>query len=245
MRMIVFASRNLKEMLRDKLTIIFGLGFPLILLLLLSIIQRNIPIDIFEIENLAPGIAMFGLSFISLFSGMLIAKDRCSAFMLRLLISPMKSSEFIFGYILPFLLLSVLQISICFLASFLFGLEPSWNLLLAIIMLLPTAILFIAIGILCGIVLNEKQVGGICGALLTNLCGWLAGIWFDLSLVGGVFQKVAECFPFYHAVNASKYALIGDYTAIFPELIWVIGYGIAVTAIAIIVFGRKVRRNSF
>ncbi len=80
MKTMAFASRNYKEMRRDWLTLLFGLAFPLLLLFLLSLIQSNIPNEQFHIERLTPGIAMFGLSFISLFSGMLIASDRESSF---------------------------------------------------------------------------------------------------------------------------------------------------------------------
>ena len=76
MRMLTFAKRNLKEILRDPINLVFGLGFPLILLLLLSAIQANVPVNIFEIDTLTPGITVFGLSFITLFSATLVAKDR-------------------------------------------------------------------------------------------------------------------------------------------------------------------------
>ena len=84
MKMLSFASRNSKEILRDRLNLAFGIGFPIVLLLLLSLIQSNIPVELFAIEKLSPGVAVFGLSFISLFSGMVIARDRTRSFMLRL-----------------------------------------------------------------------------------------------------------------------------------------------------------------
>ena len=52
MKMLSFASRNAKEILRDPLTVAFGLGFPLILILLLSAIQANVPVPLFEIGQL-------------------------------------------------------------------------------------------------------------------------------------------------------------------------------------------------
>ena len=69
MKTITFAKRCFKEIIRDPLNIIFGLGFPVILLLLLSAIQANIPVELFEIEHLAPGIVMFVSSFFSFFAG--------------------------------------------------------------------------------------------------------------------------------------------------------------------------------
>lgn len=101
MRIKAFSVRCLKEILRDPLSLVFGIAFPLVLLFLMSAIQANIPVAMFQIERLAPGIAVFGLSFITLFSGSLIAKDRTSSFLTRLFASPMKSGEYIAGYTLP------------------------------------------------------------------------------------------------------------------------------------------------
>lgn len=80
MRLTAFASRNTKEILRDPLTFCFGLGFPVVLLLLLSAINSAIPeqaqMTMFNIDKLTPGITVFGMSFISLFSSMLIGKGQ-------------------------------------------------------------------------------------------------------------------------------------------------------------------------
>ena len=137
MKMLAFASRNFKEIIRDKLNLAFGLGFPLVLILLLSAIQANIPVDLFLIDHLTPGIAVFGLSFISLFSGMLIAKDRSSSFMMRLFASPMQSWDFIFGYSSPILPMAIVQIMVTFIVAFFLGLSVTVNVLLAIVVLIP------------------------------------------------------------------------------------------------------------
>ena len=73
MMMLSFAKRNLKEMMRDPLNLSFLFGFPVVLLLLLSAIQANIPVSMFEIAHLAPGVAVFGLAFLTLFSATLIS----------------------------------------------------------------------------------------------------------------------------------------------------------------------------
>lgn len=244
MKMRVFAGRNLKEILRDPLNLAFGLGFPLAILLLLSAIQKNISVDLFSIERLAPGIAVFGLTFISLFSGTLIAKDRGTSFLLRLFASPLSARDYIVGYIVPMLPVATAQSVICFAAAAILGLKLNAGLLVCLLTLIPTAMLFIGIGLLCGTVFTDKQVGGICGALLTNLCGWLSGIWFDLDLIGGGFRKVAGLLPFMHAVNAAKAAAAGTYSAIFPDLWWVIGYAAVILAAAIAVFHRKMSADA-
>lgn len=243
MRTLIFAKRNTKEILRDPLTFAFGIGFPIVILLLLSAIQSNIPVKVFEINSLTPGIAVFGLSFISLFSGMLIAKDRSSSFLMRLFASPMGSFDFILGYTLPLIPMAIIQTILCFIVALFFKLDFTVNIFLTLLVLVPSMILFIAIGLLCGSLLNDKQVGGICGALLTNLCAFLSGTWFDLNLVGGWFKSLAEALPFVHGVNACRAALNGDYSNIMGDLTWVIVYALIILVLAIIVFRRQMISN--
>ena len=125
MRMLTFAGRNTKEILRDPLNLAFGLGFPLVLIFLLSAIQANIPVKLFEIQHLAPGITVFGLSFMSLFSASIIAKDRSSSLLQRLYTTPLTAWDFILAYALPIIPLAVLQSMICYLAAIALGLSVS------------------------------------------------------------------------------------------------------------------------
>ncbi|MEN6637271.1 MAG: ABC transporter permease [Clostridiaceae bacterium] len=242
--MTAFSGRNIKEMLRDPLNLAFGLGFPVVLLLLLTAIQRNIPVDLFQLDQLTPGIAIFGLSFIALFSATLISKDRTTSFLMRLFASPMRASDYILGYTLPLLPMALVQVLLCYAVAGALGMHLTANVLLAAIVSLPAAALFIGIGLLCGSALNDKQVGGICGALLTNLSAWLSGTWFDLNLVGGVFKKIAYALPFAHAVDAGRAAVSGDYAAIMPHLWWVIAYAVAMLAAAVLVFRSKMQRDN-
>lgn len=243
MRTITFAKRTAKEILRDPITMCFGLGFPLVLLLLLSAIQANIPVPMFEIETLAPGMTVFGLSFMTLFSATLIAKDRESALLQRLYATPMTGWDFILGYILPMLPMALAQSVCCFLVGALLGLKLTVNILAAALFVLPISLFFIALGLLFGSLLNQKQVGGICGALLTNLTAWFSGIWFDLDLVGGVFQKIANLLPFVHGVKLEQAVAAGDFAACLPHLPWVLGYGVAALILAVVTFLNKMRSN--
>ena len=243
MRMLAFANRNAKEILRDPLTVCFGLGFPIVLILLLSAIQANVPVPLFEIAHLAPGITVFGLSFMTLFSAQLIAKDRGSSLLQRLYTTPLTPMDFILGYTLPILPFAVAQSIICYLVAIALGLDVTVNLLLAVLFILPISLLFIALGLLFGSILSDKQVGGICGALLTNLSAWLSGTWFDLALVGGVFQKIAYALPFVHAVELERAVLAGNFAGIFPHLWWVLGYAITALAVAVLLFLRQMKRQ--
>lgn len=243
MRTLIFAKRNAKEILRDPLNIAFGLGFPLVVLLLLTAIQNSIPVSLFEIQHLIPGITVFGLSFVTLFSATLISKDRGSSFLQRLYTTPLTSADFILGYTLPIIPIAVIQCIVCYAVALILGLEFSINILYAIAFIIPVSLLYISIGLLCGSIFNDKQVGGICGALLTNLSAWLSGIWFDLELVGGAFKEIAYLLPFVHAVEMERALLLGDFSSMFPHLLWVLGYSALIIVAAIIVFLRQMKRQ--
>ena len=242
MRSLVFSGRCAKEILRDPLNLAFGLGFPAVLLLLLSAIQANIPVPLFEIEKLAPGIAVFGLAFMTLFSATLVSKDRSSDFVHRLYTTPMRATEFLVGYTLPMIPISLGQTLFCFLFSMVFGLKFNTGCLLAVIFSVPVALLFISLGLLFGSILGDKQVGGICGALLTNLTAWLSGVWFDLDLVGGVFKKVAYALPFVHAVELERAAVLGNLDGALTHLLVVLAYAALAFVAAVAIFLRRMKR---
>ena len=243
MRMITFAKRCAKEILRDPINLGFGLGFPLVLLMLLSAIQANIPVSLFEIDALTPGISVFGLSFMTLFSATLIAKDRESALIQRLYTTPLNALDFILGYALPLIPIALGQTVICYIAAIPLGLTVSINAIYAIIGILPMAVFNISLGLLCGSLLSVKSVGGICGALLTNLSAYLSGVWFDLKQVGGFFEKIAYLLPFYHAAEMEKALFIGDFQLAATHLFPIMFYSITITVIAVLCFLKQMKNQ--
>ena len=243
MRMMTFAKRCAKEILRDPINLGFGLGFPLVLLVLLSAIQANIPVNLFEINTLTPGITVFGLSFMTLFSATLISKDRESALLQRLYTTPLTGIDFILGYMLPILPIAIGQTIICYLFAIPLGLEVSVNIIYSVIGIIPMAIFNIALGLLCGSVLGVKQVGGICGALLTNLSAWFSGVWFDLNLVGGTFKSIANALPFVHAAELEKALFNGNFEGAASHILPIILYSVVITAVAVFCFLRQMKKQ--
>lgn len=247
MRSMAFASRNIKEIFRDPLTLAFGVGMPVALMVLFFIIGKNVPSEagnIFPIESTAPGLAVFSFSFISLFLGMLIAGDRGSSFLMRIFASPMTSSDYIAGYALPMLPVALFQTFFCYTAAFFCGLPfdigTVLNVLLSVAVLIPVAALYIGFGLLFGSLFFEKQVGGFF-SIFVNLSAWLSGTWFSLDLVGGTLKAIGYALPFAHAVDAVKYAVAGEYASILPNLLWVTGYAVIIFAIAIVIFRKKMK----
>lgn len=124
-RALLFAGRELRELLRDPLSYIFCLGFPLVMMALMTAINSMIPagtMTLYEIDSLTAGIAVFGLSFVMLFAALSVSKDRAGAFLTRLFSSPMKAADFIVGYTLSLLVIAVGQLAVTFVCGALIGL---------------------------------------------------------------------------------------------------------------------------
>lgn len=240
MRFLVFTKRNLKELIRDPLSLVFCIGLPLFVLIVME--QFNIPSYVYAIQNFAPSIAIFGFSFISLFSGMLIAKDRASSFLIRLFASPMSAFDYIAGYSLDILPIAILQSITFFVASFFLGLEVNLNVLLTILALIPVSLLFIALGILLGILFNDKQVSGIT-SILIQIVAWTSGMWFGLEQVGKTFRLISKLLPFSHAVDLARACLNGNYSEMIEPFIYVILYTAVIFIFAVILFKKKMHSD--
>lgn len=240
MRFLAFASRNQKEIIRDPLTILFGIGLPVVVMWLFTVMQQNMPMELYKIENLTPGVIVFSFAFLTLFSGMLIGKDKGSSFLMRVVVSPLRPSDYIIGYTIPLILIAMMQIVVCFITAYFLNLKFDWNVIVAIAVLLVNALLYLGFGLMLGTFFTDKQVGGIF-ALFVNIVTWLSGTWFTLDMIGGVFEKVASVLPFVHAVEVTRLALQGDYGEMLLPLIWVVGYTVVLYAIAIGAFRKKMR----
>lgn len=251
MRMLVFAGRNKKELLRDPLSYIFCLGFPLVMLVIMTFVNESIPPEanmlIFRIDYLSSGIAGFGLAFVMLFTCLQISKDRGSAFLLRLYASPMTATDFIMGYLCPLLAIAVAQSVVTYAASWVVGLivgislEPI-RLLLAVVVLLPAAFMFIAIGLLFGTMCNEKAAPGLC-SIIISLSTMIGGIFMDVDNLSGALKTLCEVLPFYHTIQAARNAVLGNFDKILPHLFIVCIYMIAILVLAIVVFAKKRQKD--
>lgn len=251
MRSVVFGKRTFTEIVRDPLSYIFCIGFPLIMLILMSIINDSIPqeanMDVFQIQNLAPGIAIFGLTFVMLFTCLQVSKDRSTAFLIRLYASPIKSGEFIIGYTYPLIVIAIMQSVFTFVVAVIIGGMKGYsfslaNILLCMVVLIPSAILFIGFGLFFATLLNEKAAPGICSIIITAAC-MLGGIWMDVDGIGGGLAKVCKALPFYHGVTAARLAISGNYSALAKPLLIIVAYAIVIYIFAVLVFKRKMQSD--
>lgn len=251
MRMTAFAGRNIKELLRDPLSYVFCLGFPVVMLLLMTVINKSIPpqanMTVFRIDNLCAGITVFGLTFLMLFAALLTSKDRTSAFLTRLFASPMTAVDFIAGYYLPLVVLALAQCVITFGVSYVIavaeGVEISLGgMLLAILLLVPAIIMFIGFGLIFGSKFSDKAAPGLCSAII-SAAAILGGIWMDVNSIGGAIEKICKILPFYHAVEAARAAVDGDISGIGGSMAVVAVYMAVSVVLSIIAFRSTMTRD--
>lgn len=241
MKAIIYANRNIKELLRDPLSSVFTIGLPLFLLIFMTTLNKNLGInESFNVENFAPGIIIFSFSFLSLFSGMLISKDRTSSFLMRIFTSPMKAKDYIVGYTIPMIIIGLFQSIILFTAAIFIGLEININILIAIVVLIIISILFVGMGLLFGSIFNDKQVSGFM-SIIVQVVAFTSGMWFSLQLIGGAFKTIGYLLPFAHAVDLVKFILFGEYSKILLPLVWNLGYIVIIYMLAIYTFTKKMK----
>ena len=237
MRTLNFAKRNFKEIIRDPLSIIFSVLLPLFLLFIFK--QINIPNESYELQNFTPGIVVFGFSFITLFTAMLVSKDRTSSLLIRLGISPMKPIEYILGYMLSIIPLILIQNVLFFILAIVLGLSFSINIIWAILISIVIAILFITIGIILGSLFSEKASSGISSIVIQLVC-FTSGMYFPRELLGDVFSKICEYLPFESSLTIIKGIMNNNLNLIsIRNIIVFSSYMLVTLIISIVVFKRK------
>ena len=237
MRMLNFAKRNFKELIRDPLSLVFEIALPLFLLFIFQ--QFDIPSDNFKLENFTPGIIVFGFAFISLFTATLISKDRTSSFLIRLGTSPMKSSDYILGYILSLLSIVLIQIVLFFITAIAMGLEFSISIIPTILVSMVVSIFFISLGILIGSLVSEKATGGL-GSIVVQLVCFTSGMYFPKESIGGVFGIICKSLPFEACLNIIQGTLHNDFSNLtLTHIIVFLVYFIATIFLSIIIFKKK------
>ena len=235
MRIITFAKRNFKEIIRDPISLIFSCLLPLFLLFIFQ--QFKIPNEAYKLTNFTPSIILFSFSFITLFTATLVAKDRETSLLIRLGVSPMVSSEYIFGYMLSVLPVVVIQNILFFILAIILGLSFTINIIWTILISLLVSVFFIFLGILLGSLTTVKGSSGISSVIIQLVC-FTSGMYFDSSMVGKGFATVCEYLPFKPALNIIQ-GTLNNFSIDFKSIIIFIIYTVIVLITAIIIFNKK------
>ena len=244
-RISALTKRNLKEILRDPISLIFLIGLPLFMLILFYYMFHSLTPQ-FEMKYLAPGIIVFAQAFLTLFCGLLISLDRASAFLTRLYVTPAGSYEFIAGYVLAMLPVSLAQSVLFFVTAGI--IDPTFfsaRMILGVLCSLITALLYIGFGILFGSLCNEKAIGGVASVVISGQ-SVLSGMWFPLEGINKNVITAMNILPFRPAGQFIQNVVSGTenvFTDIVKPLLIVFAYTVVITAAGILVYNAKMKRQ--
>ncbi len=252
-RTIRFSHRNLIEMSRDVLSYIFCIIFPVIMLIVMTMVNSGIPkeagMTIFNIDNLTGGVIVFGHTFIMLFCAIQLAADRSSSFLIRLYASPLKSRDFLLGYTFAMLIISLLQTAITLTCGLIISLiihdplKPA-GLLMAFIVSPFSAAFFIALGLIFGALFHEKAAPGVC-SLVISLSSFFGSLWFDVKANSGIIYTISRCLPLLYCTMSIRAAIRLELTweEFFLPLILVTASALIAFGLAIAIFRRKMKAD--
>ena len=244
-RIFTLTKRNLKEIIRDPLSLIFTLVLPLFMEILFYLIFHDLT-EQFQMKYLAPGIVVFSQAFLTLFTGLLLSTDKNTSFLTRLYVSKAKSYEFIFAYALSVLPITLVQSILFFLIggifdTALFGL----GMILAIILSVVTSLFFIGMGILFGSICNEKSIGGVSSIVIVGQ-SVLSGMWFPVDGLNNGMITFMKVLPFKNATMLIQNMIIGvndSFNDFILPLLIVLGYTVLAFVVAILVFKNKMKEK--
>jgi ABC-2 type transport system permease protein len=240
MRSKELAKRNVKEVIRDPLSLGIAVALPLVLLLTLQALGGD-DTPFLTPTLLTPGIVLFGFVMVMFSSAMILARDRETSLLARLLTTPLRSSDFVSGYSLPYLLVAIVQAAVLLAVGAMLGLDSAGSVVLVALVLVLMAVFYVALGMVLGALLTVAQTSGAYAVVL--ILTIFGGAWFDLEEIGGVFLTIGDVLPFKHALDATRTVMadgagLGD---IAGDLYWISGYTIGAVALAVVTFQRRMR----
>ena len=244
-RVYILAMRNLKEILREPLGLIFMVGLPLVMQVLFYYIFHNMTAQ-FEMKYLATGIVPFAQSFLTLFTAILLSTDRSTSFLTRLYVSPAKPYEFIFGYTLALLPIGLAQSVLFFVVGGI--IDPGfWSatMPLGVLLSLFTCILYVGLGLLFGTLCNERAVGGVCSIVITGQ-SILSGMWFPIEGMPRGILVLMRVLPFRNASLLLQNVVNGcadPFADVVVPILILLAYTVAVLVAAVLVFRAKMKEQ--
>jgi ABC-2 type transport system permease protein len=240
MRSTELTKRNIKEVIRDPLSLGIAVALPLVLLLTLQALGGD-DTPFLTPTLLTPGIVLFGFVMVMFSSAMILSRDRETSLLARLLTTPLRASDFVSGYSLPYLLVAIVQAIVLLAVGAALGLDSDGSVVLVVLVLVLMAVFYVALGMILGALLTVAQTSGAYAVVL--ILTIFGGAWFDLEEIGGVFLTIGDVLPFKHALDATR-AVMADSASlddIATDLYWIGAYTIGAVGLAVLTFRRRMR----
>ena len=241
-RLLCLTKRNIVSIFKDVVSIIFIFVPSILMLVLMESIFSNVSeVDMFNIENFAPGICAFGYTFVMLFVALNITTDKRSAFMMRILVSPTKNIEYLFSYVLSSIPLMFCQTVVIYLISLFYGLSFDANWFLSILLMLPSMLFYSVCGILIAAIAKSDTQAGPFSSIIISATGMLGGVWMPIETMGNGFFNVCKALPFYNGIKFAKLPFEGFANFDIIPLIIILAYTFVIGIISIIVFNKTIK----
>ena len=201
---------ELLRTIRNRRFLIFSLGFPLILFLLMAGANRHGRLDgiAFPLYYMT-GMAAWGAMAAVVASGARIAADRQAGWIRQIRITPLPARSYIRSKIASGYLMAGMTIVVLYAAGIAMGVTLSAGQWLTMTgLLLAGLVPFTVIGIMLGHLLTADSVGPALGGI-TAVVALLGGAWGPL-VTGGVLVDIVKSIPSYWLVQAGKTAAGGS-----------------------------------
>jgi ABC-2 type transport system permease protein len=205
----VYLRSEVMRAFRNWRFLLFSLGFPLILFLIIAGSNRHarlggVPLPLYYMT----GMAAWGGMMAVISTGGNIANERQLGWTRQIRITPLPRRIYFQTKVLCGYLLAVLTMAVLYLAGVMVGVSLSagaWAAMTGLILvgLVP----FVVLGILLGHLLTADSLGPAMGGI-TSLFALLGGAWGPLATTG-VLLAVAKLLPSYWLVQAGKTATGG------------------------------------
>ena len=240
---MTYLRYELLRTLRNRRVMIFSLGFPVVLYLLIAgpdkgdsnLSGTGIPAATYFMV----GLLSFGAINAMLSSGARIAAERTAGWNRQLRITPLSPRAYFRAKVLTGYLMAGLTIAVLYVCGASLGVSlpvGRWVEMTGLILigLVP----FAALGIAAGHVLTADSVGPAMGGGV-GLLAFLGGTWFPIT--SGVLHDIAQALPSYWLVQASHVALGGKAWGVTGWLVMG-GWAVVLGALAVLAYQRDTKR---
>ncbi len=205
----IYVRYEVLRTVRNWRFLLFSLGFPLILFLVVAGSNRHVTLDDIPLPlYYMTGMAAWGTMMAVISTGGRISAERQVGWTRQIRITPLPTSAYFRAKVVCGYLLALMSMAVLYLAGTALGVRLSpgeWLTMTALILvgLVP----FVVLGILVGHLVTPDSVGPAIGGI-TSLLALLGGAWGPLA-TSGVLLDIAKLLPSYWLVQAGKTAIGG------------------------------------
>ncbi len=206
--------RELKRYTRSKAQVVASLGQPLLYLLVLGFGLG----PVFQkagngsyLQFMAPGVVGMTVLFSAVFSGIGLLWDRQFGFLKETLVAPVPRITVMIGKTLGGATVATIQGTLVMIVCLIAGFRPVnlWQLPLAFMFMILTAIVFAGLGMAIGSALKDMQGFQLIMNFLVMPIFFLSGALFPLAGLPKILEIVTRIDPLTYGIDGLRGALIG------------------------------------